>query len=880
AGYSSTPTGDPDSDGDTTSNPIVLAPGDVYVTGDFGFPLPGGHTIGNTIYLDADADGVRDPGEPGIANVTIVLVDASGNVVASTVTDANGEYTFPGLADGIYSVVVTDSANILAGASANTGDPDGGNDRLSTVVLAGADNLTQDFGFAPAGHDPGDGLIGDTIFLDRDNDGIADAGEGIEGVTVNLYASDGTTLIASAVTNANGQYVFGGLDSTATYVVAVDHATLPNGGAGMTNSVDPDGGFDEEATVDLTAFANGVTFDQDFAYEAATPNTIGGTIFNDANGNGTRGGGETGGYAGITVILRDQDGNVVGTTTTDASGNYSFGGLPDGTYTVEVSEAGNVLGGLVKSTGPNPGADNNSQVAGYSVTVSGGATNTTGDFGYFAPGAAFGNFVFNDTDGDGTQDPSETGIAGVAVTLTITYPNGDVTTVVTVTDAQGAYSFGNLLLDESFDGVGAGEPTYEVTVATPADFVASPVGAGGNPQLDSNDPSGAPVTPMQGVTDTTDDALATSGIDFGFVPVTNLVLDKTGPGAVTPGSNIVYTITVTNGAQPAANVVITDPTPTGLTFVSASAPCASGFPCSVGTIAASGSVAITATYSVPGGYTTPDPIVNTASVSTSTLETSLADNSDGQSTNISFVQADLSIVKSGPASAMPGQNVVFTLHIANAGPAVATNDVVTDPTPGGLTLVSVTGGGCSTLPCTIASLAVGGSVDLTVTYSVPSSYTSPDPISNNASVFSNDVADPDPSDNTDTATVPISPTADVEIVKSGPAQAVAGANVVFTVVVTNHGPSNAQNVVVADPTPSGLLFASNSGACATAYPCSLGTLASGATRTITSTYTVPAGYTSPDPIVNTATVSSTTPDPVPGNNSDDASVPLAATADL
>ena len=72
---------------------------------------------------------------------------------------------------------------------------------------------------------------------------------------------------------------------------------------------------------------------------------------------------------------------------------------------------------------------------------------------------------------------------------------------------------------------------------------------------------------------------------------------------------------------------------------------------------------------------------------------------------------------------------------------------------------------------------------------------------------------------------------------------------------------------VADPTPPGLTFVSNAGDCTTAFPCALGTLPAGATRTITATFAIPPGYTTPDPIANTATVSSPTPDAAAGNNS-------------
>ena len=99
------------------------------------------------------------------------------------------------------------------------------------------------------------------------------------------------------------------------------------------------------------------------------------------------------------------------------------------------------------------------------------------------------------------------------------------------------------------------------------------------------------------------------------------------------------------------------------------------------------------------------------------------------------------------------------------------------------------------------------------------------------------VIDSDATNNSATTSVPLTPAADLQIVKNGPAIAVAGTNVVYTTVITNAGPSNAVSVTVADLTPPGLTFVSNSGACATAFPCALGTLASGAVQTITTTCT-------------------------------------------
>ena len=134
--------------------------------------------------------------------------------------------------------------------------------------------------------------------------------------------------------------------------------------------------------------------------------------------------------------------------------------------------------------------------------------------------------------------------------------------------------------------------------------------------------------------------------------------------------------------------------------------------------------------------------------------------------------------------------------------------------------------------------------------------------------------DGDTANNTATSSVTLTPSADLRITKEGPLNAVAGTNVVYTITVTNAGPSDATGVTLADPTPPGLTFVSNAGDCTTAFPCNLGTLPRAATRTITATFAIPAGYTTPNPIANTATVSSLTPDAAAGNNSATTNTPV------
>lgn len=544
AGY--TQTGDMDSTLDNrTTAPIVLAPGDVFVNADFGYQPTGGTTgsIGDLVWVDSDRDNTKDAGEPGIPGVTVSLIkdldgdgtwDVGEPIIATDITDENGIYGFSGLpvTDGAgtddYLVWVNDTNNVLGELTPTYDVRDGGSQgnpnsgvvtglEISAVTSLTTTAVTNaDFAYAPSGHDSGEGLIGDTIFLDRDGDGAFDPGEGLEGVTVDLRNSSGQ-LVGTTVTNENGQYFFGGLPAD-TYTVRVSTTTLPGGGTDLTNTVDPDTASPGNNQSSVTITAGGINLAQDFGYrDTTTPNSISGTLWEDTNADGTLpGSGEAGRFANVTLALYfDRNGNGVldgsdnlaGTTNTDGSGNYSFTNLPNGTYFVDVTDDNNILNGYWKSDGPNAGSDNNSQIDPYKVTVSGGQTNTTADFGYYNDPAGLGNFVWNDTDRDGVQDGGELGIGGVEVTLTIAYPGGLTTVVKTLTDASGFYSFGNLLLDENFDGVGAGEPLYSISVATPAGMIPSPQNAT-TEALDSDDPAGQPATVTEGAVNDT--------YDFGF----------------------------------------------------------------------------------------------------------------------------------------------------------------------------------------------------------------------------------------------------------------------------------------------------------------------------------------------------------------------------
>jgi hypothetical protein len=201
--------------------------------------------------------------------VTVELLNGSGNVIATAVTDATGNYLFTGLCASSYSVRVNESTLPLGlvASPTNVGAAEtDSNPNPSAVVLASnnASDLTIDFGFhKPA---PCVGAIGDFVWNDANNNGLQDAGElGIPNVTVTLRTASGNTIVAATTTDANGAYLFAGL-CAGDYVVEVDPTTLPGGmqpsaaNQGGNDEVDSDG-IDNEALVSLPADTTNLTVD-------------------------------------------------------------------------------------------------------------------------------------------------------------------------------------------------------------------------------------------------------------------------------------------------------------------------------------------------------------------------------------------------------------------------------------------------------------------------------------------------------------------------------------------------------------------------------------------------------------------------------------------
>src|SRR5262249_17078267 len=229
----------------------------------------------------------------------------------------------------------------------------------------------------------------------------------------------------------------------------------------------------------------------------------------------------------------------------------------------------------------------------------------------------------------------------------------------------------------------------------------------------------------------------------------------TGPVNALPGQTVFYTIVVSNAGPSTANdVLLSDPTPAGLGFVSNTGDCMTTFPCELGTIAPSGSATLVATYTVLPGVTR---VVNTATVSSSTPDPDSSDDTGSATTTVGPgppppppTDADLEVGKTGtPTTAASDPLVTYTLTAVNPGPAAATNGGVSDAGAGGVQLVSATASpgacaGSNPVTCTVATLSSGQMLTATIVVRVlPSaSGTLVD-----TATASSDQSDPDPTNN-------------------------------------------------------------------------------------------------------------------------------------
>jgi uncharacterized repeat protein (TIGR01451 family)/fimbrial isopeptide formation D2 family protein len=360
------------------------------------------------------------------------------------------------------------------------------------------------------------------------------------------------------------------------------------------------------------------------------------------------------------------------------------------------------------------------------------------------------------------------------------------------------------------------------------------------------------------------------------------------PNPATAGQNITYTLGVhNNGPSDAHGVTLHDVLPSTVTFVSASAGCtnaAGTVDCTVGDLAAGDDATATITATVDAGTTTNAD--NSVTVSSTTPDPNHANDTAGVTVPVG-TSYDLSIVKTAAQpTVLHGDTDTFTFVIHNAGPSTAAGVTVTDPLPAGLSYVSDDRGCASaagTVTCTVGPMPPGANETVHVVVSGDALGAQ----SNTATVSAtgSPAADTDHANDSSTASITVDPSADLELLKTGPATVTAGGAATWSLKVTNHGPDAAHAVVVDDVLPAGAVFQSADAGCTagTTAPitvhCAVGTIASGADATVHVTAQLPISLATVA-VTNNATTSATEGDLVPSNNVSAAVTQVGPAADL
>ncbi|MCB9147963.1 MAG: DUF11 domain-containing protein [Caldilineaceae bacterium] len=501
-------------------------------------------SFGNMVWFDYNSNGYVEDGEPGIPNVRIVLYDAAGNEIDSTLTDENGAYNFPHLKAAVYTVEV-DKSTLPAGAIATyeLDLPDNGllDSKLTAHVFdPNCHPATDvDFGFTLLG------TIGDRVWFDVNGDGVQDSGEtGIPGVTLQLIQRETQAVIATQETVGDGFYTFTDVER-GNYIVRVVTSTLPEG---YYQSGDADEILDNQSETYLPGGGHIYTMDFGYTNRAA----LGDYVWHDLNANGIQEADEPG-IGSVHVALYNGAGAKLSETTTNDSGYYRFVDLDAGTYMVEfTAPAGYVYS--AKDKGSNDATDSDADATtgrAPLVTLAEGEANMTIDAGLYQV-ACLGDTVWEDANNNGIQDEGEAGVELIPVTL---YDGDGNLLGTTQTDANGNYAFCDLMPGSY--AVGFELPTLSHSF--------SPQDQGDDDEVDSdaNPQSGRTVTfPLHSgeYADQWD-----AGI---YAPPIIHVSKQIESNLAYPDALLTYTIVYSNsGMGVATGVVITETVPQYTTFV-------------------------------------------------------------------------------------------------------------------------------------------------------------------------------------------------------------------------------------------------------------------------------------------------------------------------
>ncbi len=438
-----------------------------------------GTKISGTVYVDATGIGLTtsnvppaNSGDTPEAGVTVNLYNTSGNVIATTTTASDGTYSFTGQPLGTYGIAeVVPSNQYQTGPNSlyyvvttTATSPNSTGDNFSNYLACNMKGLTilNYVVTTPGG-------VSTTVSDLRGHVAQGDT------VTANFTIAAGTTvpvqlsLVAyeaptSSYSSSNAYLQVITSVATGTYGPGTysQTVTIPNSyfqvnfvcGAALPqlelNGSHVDYNFENR----LDSADNGGT-------QAYALSTLSGTVYADANANGSFGAGDTG-LGGVTVYLYNGTGTtLLASTTTASNGTYSFGNLAPATYVVTETPPSGYIGeapntGSIGGSASYTASSKLEQIG--SINLNSNTSATGYNFGQIKANASISGTVYYDKNFDDSLDCSDTGIGGVTVYLETTLG----TVIATTTTASnGTYSFTGLV-----------PGLYKIAEGTPSGYVA------------------------------------------------------------------------------------------------------------------------------------------------------------------------------------------------------------------------------------------------------------------------------------------------------------------------------------------------------------------------------------------------------------------------
>lgn len=381
-----------------------------------------------------------------LSGVIVQLVDQAGRQIDETTTDATGHYEFLNIRPGEYAVVQVPPSGLLAGG-ARSGHVRGvevgtaSETQIADIALFSGD-VGVEFDFC----DRRPATLAGHVYHDRNDDGLRAIGEeGIAGAILSLL-DENDVLVETVETDEAGRYEFVGLRAGNYRVIELQPDSWLDGkdragtasGRASGRAVNPG---DAIEAINLLWGDQAVDYD----FGELLPGSLQGRVHLSTPEGDCWNIDEAflEPVSGAVVQLMDDSGTVVRQTRTDHEGNYSFGDLAPGEYSVREltpedliqggARAGHVTGverGVVTEVGDIVGIRLNSDEDGFEY-----------DFCEHRP-AVLSGFVFEDDSNDGVRDANEAPIAGVS--LQLVNERGNIV-AETKTDRRGRYAFVGLL---------------------------------------------------------------------------------------------------------------------------------------------------------------------------------------------------------------------------------------------------------------------------------------------------------------------------------------------------------------------------------------------------------------------------------------------------